>query len=194
MRNALLLAASIGLSGCAVVPPPAAAPAPIVIPAPPPPAPALLASDWRERPFALGRWSLVQKDAGSVAQFGPPGGPADFLVRCQTTSKSLHFSRAGSLPEGGVALMTLASTDTRRAYAATNSSEVPPQIRSETPASDPQLDSLAFSRGRILVSVAGADDLVIPSWPEFARIVEECRGSGKPVSPAFPQPSQSDAK
>jgi|CXWL01.1.fsa_nt_gi hypothetical protein len=178
MRNALLLAASIGLSGCAVVPPPAAAPAPIVIPAPPPPAPApaLLPSDWRERPFAQGSWSLVQKDTGSVAQFGHPGRPADFLVRCQAMSKNLLFSRAGSIPESVAAVMTLASTDTKRAYAATNGSEAPPHIWSETPANDPQLDSLAFSRGRILVSVAGTDDLVIPSWPEFARVVEECRG------------------
>lgn len=177
MRNAFLLAAAgIGLSGCAVVPQPAPAPAPIVIPAPPRPAPALLPSDWRERPFALGGWSLVQKDTGSVAQFGHPGRPADFLVRCQAMSKNLRFSRAGSIPEGVAAVMTLASTDTKRAYAATNSSEVPPHIWSETPANDPQLDSLAFSRGRILVSVAGTDDLVIPSWPEFARVVEECRG------------------
>lgn len=175
MRNAFLLAAGIALSGCAAVPSPAP-PAPVVIPAPPKPVPALLLPDWRERRFTAGSWSLAREDSGSVARFGRPGNPTDFLVRCLTSSKSLHFSRAGSIPEGIALVMTLASTDTRRAYAATNGSQTPPYISSETPASDPQLDSLAFSRGRILVSASGTDDLVIPSWPEFAHVVEECRG------------------
>ena len=42
--------------------------------------------------------------------------------------------------------------------------------------SDPLLDELAFSRGRILVRVDGLPDLVLPSWPEPARVIEECRG------------------
>jgi hypothetical protein len=47
---------------------------------------------------------------------------------------------------------------------------------------DPLLDALVFSRGRIGVIVAqsaGAAapsvQLVVPSWPEIARVVEDCR-------------------
>ena len=42
-------------------------------------------------------------------------------------------------------------------------------------ATDPWLDAMAFSRGRFTVGVAGLDLLVIPAWPELARVVEDCR-------------------
>ena len=172
-------------------PPPVA---PIAASAPQLPPPALLAADWRDRPFTAGIWSLGGDDRASVAQFGLPGASPDFLIRCVTASKSIYLSRAGTLHEGGVPAITLASTETAKTYHAANSRGAPTYIWSETPANDPQLDLLAFSRGRILVSIAGMDDLVLPSWPEFARIVEDCRGEEKSALPARPQPSQSDAK
>lgn len=195
MRNTVLLAASLGLSGCAVVPRPAPPPPPpvaIAVPAPPPPAP--VAPDWRDRPFTVGSWTLVREPGGPAARFGHAGAEADFLMRCTSASRRIDFLRAGSLPAGSVFAMTLASTEIAKNYPAANGSGVPTHIRSETLASDPQLDALAFSRGRILVSVAGTGDLVLPSWPEIARIVEGCRSPEKPTFPALPQPSHSDAK
>ena len=47
----------------------------------------------------------------------------------------------------------------------------------ELPAADPLLDQIAFSRGRFLVRAAGAGELVLPSWPEPARVIEDCRGA-----------------
>jgi hypothetical protein len=44
------------------------------------------------------------------------------------------------------------------------------------PASDTLFDQIAFSRGRFLVRASGGGDLVLPSWPEPARLIEECRG------------------
>ena len=43
-------------------------------------------------------------------------------------------------------------------------------------AGDPFLDKMAFSRGRFVVAVSGTPRLAIPAWPEFARVVEDCRG------------------
>ena len=40
---------------------------------------------------------------------------------------------------------------------------------------DPLLDAIAFSRGRIGVGVGGTPALVLPAWPEIARVVEDCR-------------------
>jgi len=37
------------------------------------------------------------------------------------------------------------------------------------------LDAIAFSRGRFSVEAAGTARLVIPAWPEAARVVEACR-------------------
>lgn len=109
-------------------------------------------------------------------------------------TKGVYLSRAGAHAQGSATAITLASTETAKSYSAAVSDTVPPYVWTETPASDPQLDLLAFSRGRMLVSIAGMGDLVLPSWPEFARVVEDCRGGEKPALPARPQPSQSDAK
>lgn len=43
-------------------------------------------------------------------------------------------------------------------------------------AGDPFLDQIVFSRGRFTVAAEGLPMLVIPSWPEPARAVEDCRG------------------
>ena len=50
------------------------------------------------------------------------------------------------------------------------------QALATLPASDPLFDQIVFSRGRFLVRVTGGSDLVLPSWPEPARLIEECRG------------------
>jgi len=33
-----------------------------------------------------------------------------------------------------------------------------------------------FSRGRFMVHVDGLPDLILPSWPEPAHVIEDCRG------------------
>jgi hypothetical protein len=40
---------------------------------------------------------------------------------------------------------------------------------------DPFLDAIAFSRGRIAVSVTGQPALILPAWADAARVVEDCR-------------------
>jgi hypothetical protein len=34
---------------------------------------------------------------------------------------------------------------------------------------------MAYSRGRIGVTVSGTSPLIVPAWPEVARLVEDCR-------------------
>jgi hypothetical protein len=43
------------------------------------------------------------------------------------------------------------------------------------PARDPLLDAIVFSRGRFAVETRGMAPLYLPSWPEVARVVEDCR-------------------
>jgi hypothetical protein len=45
----------------------------------------------------------------------------------------------------------------------------------QVPAYDPLLDALVFSRGRVAVYIADKPALVVPAWPEIARVVEDCR-------------------
>jgi hypothetical protein len=62
--------------------------------------------------------------------------------------------------------------------------QLPTQLTGGTPAyvaaeimtNDPILDAMAFSRGRISVEVEGQQPIILPSWAEIARIVEDCRG------------------
>ena len=122
-----------------------------------------------------GDWAFRQDARGSVALFGKAGADADFLIRCVTGTKQIYLSRAGAFPAGETGQMTIRASDAVKSYAITNNGDTPPYVSAETPAGDPQLDAIAFSRGRFLVSVKGANDLVIPAWPEFARVIEDCR-------------------
>jgi hypothetical protein len=49
------------------------------------------------------------------------------------------------------------------------------RISASLPAYDGLLDAMSFSRGRISVTVSGTPMLVVPAWPELARVVEDCR-------------------
>ena len=72
--------------------------------------------------------------------------------------------------------MTLRSTNGAKSYDARPTGSQPPYVAAEVAASDPQLDAMAFSRGRILIALDGASDVILPIWPEFTRVVEDCRG------------------
>ena len=95
-----------------------------------------------------------------------------FTIRCEATGARIFVSRAGSI----AARMTLRSTNGAKAYDALPTSGTPPYVAAELAAQDPQLDAMAFSRGRILIGLDGAGDLILPIWPEFTRVVEDCPG------------------
>lgn len=153
-------------------PPPAPAPvAPLPAPVPPPPLP----SDWRDWPLAVGDWSYRPDAAGSNAVFGRIGATPELTVRCDRATRRIAIARPGVLDPGRTARMTLRSTEGTAIYAVTNAGGTPPQVAASLAASDPLLDKLAFSRGRVLVQLDGAQDIVVPSWAEFARVVEDCR-------------------
>jgi len=146
---------------CACVPrtaPPQPSPAPPAAPAPaPPPAPPQApapAVAWQDAPLAAGDWSF----AGAEARFGAPAAPS-FALRCEA-GRQIALLRAGA-PAGPLTIVT-----------SFGARSVPAALA----ASDPLFDEIAFSRGRFLVRSADGGDLVLPSWPEPARLIEECRG------------------
>lgn len=175
MRRLIVIAALVSVAGCVSAPPPQPpAPPPKPVP-PPPPAPAPLSANWEDWPATPGDWVIKQDEKGSVALFGMPGTDAQFLIRCISATKRIYLSRAGSLPEGASANMTIRASDAMKAYRVVSNGDATPYVSAETSATDSQLDAIAFSRGRFLVSIPGARDLVIPSWPEFSRVIEDCR-------------------
>ena len=103
--------------------------------------------------------------------YGQVGSDALFTFRCERQATRIFASRAGAT----AGRMTLRSTSGVKAYDALPTGGVPSYVAAEIAPRDPQLDAMAFSRGRILVGLDGAADLILPIWPEFARVVEDCR-------------------
>jgi hypothetical protein len=142
----------------------------------PSPASAPLPVSWQDWPLTRGDWVYRQDNRGSVALFGQVGADADFLIRCISATKRIYLSRSGAFPDGVTGQMIVRAFTGTKAYGVTNNGDTPPYVSAFLTPDDRQLDAIAFSRGRFTISVKGAADLVIPAWPEIARVVEDCRG------------------
>lgn len=172
-----LLVVSLLMAGCAAertAPPqrPMPAPAP-VRPAPPPPisrpVPAPPVLDWQDLPLSPGSWTY---DGGQGLQASFGASAPGFVLRCDLQSRQMLLMRPG-ITTGNV--MTVRTTDTRRSLplSVSPNTAATPYVSLNT--DDPLLDSIIFSRGRFTIEVPGLPMLVLPSWPEPARVVEDCR-------------------
>ena len=167
----LVLFVPFAVAACVQPPAPKPRSAPPVT-RPAPTAPAAPAANWNDRAPPPGFWTYTRDGRGSIARFGQAGADALFTIRCDATGARIFVSRSGST----AARMTLRSTNGAKAYDTLPTSGTPPYVAAELAARDPQLDAMAFSRGRILIGLGGAGDLILPIWPEFTRVVEDCRG------------------
>lgn len=156
------MAGAAFLSACASRPAPAPRPAPPVRAAPasavgtPPPVAAPIetgAADWGDQPLTPGDWSYDA--AASEARY------ADLSLRCDSARRQVIVSRAGA--SGPLRLRTSYGDHALAPGGA-------------LPADDSRLDEIVFSRGRFTVEARGMTTLVLPAWPEPARVVEDCRG------------------
>ncbi|MEZ5742646.1 MAG: hypothetical protein R3D89_02640 [Sphingomonadaceae bacterium] len=172
--NSLLRAATVGIvstslllvAGCSeqrVIPP---APSPTPTAAPPPPPPTI---DWRQAPLTPGDWTWSMEGGRSVARFGG----STFVMRCDARGQTVSFMRPGNA--SAAVPVTVRSSDGDRPLSGQPQAGSPPMIVVTVPARDPVLDAMAFSRGRFAVETAGLQTLVIPSWPEVSRVIEDCR-------------------
>jgi hypothetical protein len=172
---------ALGLASC-VAPPPrqrAQAPQPAAPMAPPPPVAiaAPPAADWRDAPLSRGDWRYAADGQGSLAVFAAPGETPLLVLRCDLASHAMTLARRGTAP--GAVPATLATSSGQRAWSALP--RPPADARAEGDlairfaASDPQLDAIAFSRGRFAVEMPGVARLVLPAWAELGRVIEDCR-------------------
>jgi hypothetical protein len=105
--------------------------------------------------IAPGQWSYIPTATGSEARYG-----SYLSIRCDRATRTVTVMRPGIAP--GV-LSIITDSQTRNLPAG-----------GRLLANDPILDAIAFSRGRFIVSGGGAT-LAIPTWPEAARSIEDCR-------------------
>lgn len=157
--------------------PPAAPPPPLPKPAQPAPAPLPpvppTAQDWRDLPLSQGNWYYNDQGAVTQALFGPANAEAAFILRCDRARRLITLSRAGV---AGGTVMTIRTTATARNYPVSVQVQPMPHAFATTSALDRFLDEIAFSRGRFSVELPGTARLVLPTWPEPARVIEDCRG------------------
>ncbi|MGC6400046.1 hypothetical protein ACNI3Q_05635 [Sphingomonas sp. FW199] len=168
-RTPLIL---LGLSVAACVPrvdPPAPPPAPRPAPSPAPaPAPAPTPSssaDWRDWPVTPGDWQWRP----GIATYGSAGAPPLVSAGCQSRQLTLGFR----LPPGTASAEVQTSSMTAPVVLSPLPGQ-PGMVGFVRPANERLFDAIGFSRGRFVVT-GGGQTLVIPAWPEFLRVVEDCR-------------------
>ena len=107
-------------------------------------------------PLASGQWSYVANASESIATFG-----TQLQLRCDRSSRTVVISRPNSAP----ASLTIIADSTSRTL----------PLNGQVLANDPLLDAIAFSRGRFIVAGGTGPTIAVPSWPEAARSIEDCR-------------------
>ncbi len=127
---------------------------PVTVPVAPP-------SNWRAAPLNAGTWTYRAIPGGSEAAFQTNLGP-QLTIRCTLVTRRVSFSRQGAAPGMLLRIMTTSSERTL-------------PVGNAVPSFDPVLDAIAFSRGRFAVLGAPAPMLIMPSWAEPARAIEDCR-------------------
>ncbi len=173
-----LLLGVVALGACvpkreAPAPPlPRPQPQPQSRPAPPPPPPPA-AVDWTLLPLTAGGWVYRVQGETSQALFGPRDGAAAFIVRCDRARRQVSLWREGTTTGNTMTVRTSAGA---RNLPLSVQAQPLVYVWSALVAGDRLLDQIAFSRGRFTVEVPGTSMLVIPAWPEPARVVEDCRG------------------
>jgi hypothetical protein len=129
-------------------------------------------------PATPGVWRWRQEGGQSTARF-VDGATVRFVLACRRDGTPAQVSltwgfeprlapAATMLVRAGALVRTLPARtveDTARGGTMTAS----------LAARDPLLDAMAFARGRFTVESPGVTALALPSWPEVARVVEDCR-------------------
>ena len=163
--------ALLALAGCvprSAPPLPAPVPQPRPVPLPPaPPLPAPPATDWETGPLSPGDWSYRPSSNTPLATF--QSNAIGFTIRCQQ-GRAVWLSVSGAQAD---ALVIHTSFGIRRLPAErVHLNELLAQLQP----TDPLLEQMAFSRGRFQVATENGPLLVVPAWPELARVIEDCRG------------------
>ncbi len=158
----------------------------VAVPAPPrgpqtpaPPAPPALGANDR----FVGDWSVADLTPGEWQRLAPatPGGApvATFNANGQAlaaigcSNGSITLGRFGAVPVGTALGMTVRTSFALR--------ELPVRVANDRTiyatldARDPLWDQIIYSRGRFVVETTGMNPLLIPTRPEIARMVEDCR-------------------
>ena len=119
-----------------------------------------------------GNWTYAPTTDGSEAVFANASGIAQLWIQCSRATRRVSISKPASAAAPLMSIWT--SSQTRSAAASFNPATG--RLTVVLDASDPLLDALSNSRGRLGFTVSPQPSLVVPAWAEAARVVEDCRG------------------
>ncbi|HYZ48838.1 MAG TPA: hypothetical protein VE567_08085 [Sphingomonas sp.] len=165
MRRAIGLSLLL-LSACVApqkVAPPPLPPQPAAKPVLPPPLP----TDWRDRPYTPGDWIYARSGALSEARYGEAGALPRLALTCDPRAGQVRLTWPGIA--GGPLIVRTSEGDATLQGISSNAG-----LQIVFAARDALLDRMAFSRGRFMLA-AGAQEVILPPWPEVSRVIEDCR-------------------
>jgi len=140
-------------------------------------------SDWRDVPLPAGDWAWAPRASGSEARYGPGGSPPIAIMVCDRAAGvvrlalTLPYADPQQNPATRSATITT-STATSTFVAGPQGIDALQTLAVTLPVSNRILDAMAYSRGRFRIEIGGMAPVVLPSWSEVGRVVEDCRGQG----------------
>ena len=129
------------------------------------------ALDFSTSPTIPGAWSYRAIPGASEATFVDTSGGVRLSVNCTRAVRRVTVSRTSAAPAASLFIWTSSAQRTLPARFDQNAMRVSAVLA----ANDPLLDAIAFSQGRVVVSMPGTPPLVVSPGPEAARVFEDCR-------------------
>ena len=118
-----------------------------------------------------GNWTYATASDGSEAAFASEAGAPQLWLHCTRATRRVSIAKPASAAAPFLNFWT--SAVTRSAPAAFDPATG--RLSIELDANDALLDGIANSRGRIGIAAGTQPPLVVPAWPEAARVIEDCR-------------------
>lgn len=118
-----------------------------------------------------GDWSYLPAGDGSEAWFTSADGHPQLWIHCVRATRHVSIARPAAISSPIINVWT--SSEVRAVAAAFNPATS--RLTADFANYDTLLDAIAASRGRIAFSISGEPALVVPAWPEVARVIEDCR-------------------
>jgi hypothetical protein len=118
-----------------------------------------------------GSWTYAPASDGSEATFLDTAARPQLFVHCTRATRQVTIAK----PATGAAPFLIVWTSAMTRNLPSSFNPATGRLSATLSAYDPLLDALAFSRGRIGVTVSGFAPLVLPAWAEAARVIEDCR-------------------
>lgn len=153
------------------------APRPAATPRPAPPAPVVAeryAGDWSVADLGPGEWRYVRRGMASEAHYGLGQEATAVVLRCDLGQ--ITIARDGVVPADMPAALNIRTSFAERRLPIRMVAATGRMLAATLPASDPLWDQIIYSRGRFVVEATRNAPMIVPTRPEIARIVEDCRG------------------